>query len=471
MMFSRTGLSLSTQDSNRRIVHMQAWESFLAQQEKEIGSEVVEKWLRPLKILRFDAGNLYLEAKDYFQALWFEEHIRPKVQTSLVTSSHRKVKIHLSIANDSSSLKEKGKEKRQRSKKETDSEKNKPSILFTFDTLDPYCTFNSFVVSKENQLAFKVMKESATQNGKQNAFNPIYLYGPNGSGKTHLLLATAHALKQQGLEVIYIRAETFTEHVVNAIRAGEMSSFRSSYRNIDVLLIDDVHIFSRKGATQEEFFHTFNTLYLAGKQLILSANCAPQKLELIEPRLISRFEWGISIGLETSKQEELKQILHAKCQALQFPLPAKIADFLIDSFPRGPKVLFKALEALILRSHLEESTQKLTIPLVKEYLADIFLEEEKNAITPKKIIHVVGEFYGIRPDDILGTSQNRETVLPRQIAMFLCRNKLKMPFMKIGDFFSRDHSTVISSVKRVEKECEAGNHDFRNALETISSKL
>lgn len=449
---------------------MQAWESFLIQQEKEIGSDIVQKWLRPLKIIRFDAGNLYLEAKDYFQALWFEEHIRLKAQTSLVTGNHRKIKIHLTIANETSVSKEKAKDKK-RSKRENETEKNKPSLLFSSDSLDPYCTFGHFVVSEANQLPFQVLKECATQKEKQHVFNPIYLYGSSGTGKTHLLLAAAHALRKQGLEVIYIRAETFTEHVVSAIRAGEMSTFRNSYRNIDVLLIDDVHLFSRKGATQEELFHTFNTLHVAGKQLILSANCAPQKLELIEPRLVSRFEWGIALALEPANQEEIKQIFQTKCQALQFPLPPKIADFLIESFPRGPKVLFKALEALVLRSHLEESIHKLSVPLVKQYLADIFLEEEKNAITSEKIIYVVGEFYGVCADDILGPSQSREIVLPRQIAMFLCRNKLNMPFMKIGELFSRDHSTVISSVKRVQKECDAGNHEFRNALETITSKL
>lgn len=457
---------------------MRAWEEFLVKEEQELGAEVVEKWLKPLKILKFDAGNLYLEAKDYFQALWFEEHIRPKAETSLVNGTNRQIKIHLSIENvDARPSNAKTKKKKNEGK-----ETATPSFSLTFDHLNPYCTLENFFPTKANQVSFEILCEAVGYNPSTKktvkkategcAFNPIYLHGASGTGKTHLLIALAHTLKQQGLDVIYTRAETFTEHVVSAIRAGEMSVFRHSYRHIDVLLIDDVHLFSRKGATQEELFHTFNTLHLAGKQIILGANCAPHQLQLIEPRLVSRFEWGIALSLEPAKGEELVQILTKKSNALNFPLSPKVTQFLIESF-RTPKAMIKAVEALMLRSHLNSSTTAspgLSLTTAKQHLADLLIDEEKHALTPEKIIQSVGEFYGVRSEDILGTSQSREYVLPRQISMYFCRNELNMPFMKIGELFSRDHSTVMASVKRILKETE-NNKELHSIVGTLTNKL
>jgi chromosomal replication initiator protein len=304
-------------------------------------------------------------------------------------------------------------------------------------------------------------------------FNPIYIYGNGGSGKTHLLMSLAHALKNQGLKIIYVRAETFTDHVVTAIRAGEMSVFRQAYRNIDVLLVDDIDVFSRKGATQEEFFHTFNTLHLEGKQIILASSCSPQELQLIEPRLVSRFEWGIVLPLKSLKSEERRQLLMAKAKALHFDLPLKIANFLTETFKSNSKALIKSLEALVLRLHLDSnhSLSALSITATRILLSDLIEEEHKSALTPQKIIQAVAEQYGIRTEDILGKAQTRECALPRQLAMHLCRDQLKMPFMKIGDLFSRDHSTVMSSVKSIQKSLDQDDRELTGIWQLILKKL
>ena len=307
---------------------MQAWEQFLQKQESELGFETVQKWLRSLRIQRFDACNLYLEAKDSFQALWFEEHIRSKVQTKFVNGNNKRIKIHLSIANGSANPK--------KNKVNPINAKEAKPFRLTFDELDPHCLFQHFVVSQDNQLTYKLISELAglshETSASLGAFNPIYLYGPTGCGKTHLMMSLTQTFRARGLKCIYARAELFTDHVVTAIRAGEMSTFRQAYRNADILIVDDVHVFSRKGATQEEFFHTFNTLHLEGKQIILAANCSPQDLHLIEPRLVSRFEWGIVLPLKPLSMEELKRMLLAKSQALQFFLPPRVIDFLLETF-------------------------------------------------------------------------------------------------------------------------------------------
>lgn len=457
---------------------MQSWELFLQKQEAELGHETVDKWLRTLKIRRFDACNIYLEAKDSFQALWFEEHIRSKVQNTLINGNNKQIKVHLTIANvPALSTKHRTKTK------DTKILKGEHFQL-TFDELDPHCLFQNFVINQENELTLKFLAElteipiskknsTTPHHSSLGAWNPVYLYGTTGCGKTHLLMSLAQVLRVRGLKCIYVRAELFTDHVVTAIRAGEMNTFRQAYRNADALIVDDVHVFSRKSATQEEFFHTFNTLHLEGKQIILSANCAPQELQLIEPRLISRFEWGIVLSLKPLDLNERKKLLHTKSAAFNFPLATKIIDFLAEIFTSHPKSLVKAFEALMLRfpKDLQQNSHALTVAAAKILLADLLMEEQKSLLTSSKIVQAVAEYFGIRTEDILGKSQTRECVLPRQLAMHLCREKLKMPFMKIGDLFSRDHSTVMSAVKHIQKSIDKNHLDIASAWHTIEKKL
>ncbi len=433
---------------------MQAWEEFLTAQEAEIGKETVDKWLRSLKILHFDACNLYLEAQDSFQVIWFEEHIQGKVRTQLVNNNHHAIHIHLKTAEETNPSNKKKKYKRTW---------QPPPLKLESDPLDPTATFDQFIIGQANPIIPKILSDLSEG---QSLFNPIYIYGNAGSGKTHLLMAIAHLLKQKNLHVFFVRAETFTEHVVSAIRGGAMQEFRKIYRNADALLIDDVHLFARRGATQEELFHTFNTLHTTGKQIILTACCSPPYLQDIEARLVSRFEWGITLPLEKLSAEELHQVLKNRCQALRFPLEEETFQFLIKTFHANAKSLHRALEALILRS--PKDTQVAT---VEKLLADLIAEENQSALNPDKIIRAVADFYGIRVDDILGKSQSHDCALPRQIAMHLCRQELEMPFLKIGKIFSRDHSTVMSSVKQIQNKIETQDKEICSALFDLLRRL
>lgn len=449
---------------------MHAWDKFIALQEEELGSETVQKWLKPLKVLRFDACNLFLEAKDAFQAMWFEEHIRQKLQNKFFNNNNKKIKVHLSVANAQQ------KTEKTKVKKNVPSSfaETPPKFSLNFDELNPHCVFENYLVSEHNLLALKLFENIVAQSStkaEMPVFNPIYIFGGKGCGKTHLLMAVAHALKKNGANVIFCRARTFTDHVVSAIRAGEMGTFRQAYRNSDVLIIDDIHVFSRKGATQEEFFHTFNTLHVAGKQIILSANCAPNELQYIEPRLISRFEWGISLSLESPTPQELKEILLKKAQAMNFPLNGKVADFLLETFGNSQS-LNRALEALILRLHLSRNEMPVqTVAVARQILSDLILEEQQTALTPNKIILGVAEYFGIKQEDIQGKSQTRDCVSPRQLAMHLCRTLLKMPFTKIGDLFKKDHSTVMSSVKAIQKGIDMDDPDIASTYRAILKRL
>lgn len=447
---------------------MQAWDHFLSVQEHELGAETVNRWLRTLKVVRFDACNLYLEAKDSFQANWFEEHVRKRVKRNFVNNNNTPIHVHLSVANAAKST-----PSRRRGKKG----EPPPAYILRFDELDPTCNFDTFLTTEKNLIVHKLLSRTCGAAGdpELSTFNPIYIHGPPGSGKTHLLMAAADELVKHKLKTLYIRAETFTDHVVNAIRAGEMHRFRDTYRNADVLLVDDVHLFSRKGATQEELFHTFNTLHLAGKQIILGSLSAPSELQAIEPRLISRFEWGIVLPLETADKELRQRILKQRLDMMNCELHQKVQDFLLETFVSTTSSLCRAVEALILHSHMQgkESvpTKMITVPIAKDSLKRLIEEELRAEITSEKIVQSSAEYFGIRAEDVLGKAQSRDCTLPRQIAMYLCRDMLKMPYMRIGDLFERDHSTVMSSVKIIQKGMDEDEDEIVPAVQVIKKKI
>ena len=426
---------------------MKAWEDFLILVAKELGKSTVNQWLKPLKVLHFDAGNLYLEAQDAFQSTWFEEHIRTKVRQSLLNNNGRPIKVHLAFTNAPQKTKKIG--------------TWKPVLNLVPDNLDPKCLFETYILGKNTPIQ---LFENAV---KKALFNPIYIHGPHGSGKTHLLMATANFFKAKGISCFYVRAETFTEHVVAAIRNGAMQKFRDIYRNHDVLLIDDLHVISGRSATQEEFFHTFNTLHTAGKQIILSANLPPSRLIEIEPRLTSRFEWGLVLPSHQLEPLELQKLLCSRIQEAVFPLSQNVHEWLLSQFSSPPSLL-RALDTLMLRAHLDKIDSSQIDPAKASFfLATLLEEEKKRLITVEKIVRTVGKVYGIKMTDILGKSQTQECVLPRQIAMYLCRTYLNMPFMKIAEHFSRDHSTVMTSVKIVRNKTE----ELKSYLEAISQKI
>ncbi|HUD01424.1 MAG TPA: DnaA/Hda family protein [Rhabdochlamydiaceae bacterium] len=424
---------------------MRAWEEFLQAQVKELGSEAIEKWAKTLKVVFFDAGNLYLEAQDSFQVNWFEEHLRPKVRQFFRNNNQRLIQVHVSLANAPKAKKI-----------------WKPVLNLSPDSLDPGCRLETYFPGATNLTSFSLLKESL----EKPAYNPIYLHGPSGTGKSHLLMASSFYLTAQKKQCFYVTASTLTNHIVAAMRTGGMQALRELYRKHDVLLVDDVHQLSHRSATQEELFHTFNTLHVAGKQIILASDSLPSLLEGIEPRLTSRFEWGLVLPFQPLNSQEQKEFFNKRAEEKKLELPQEIEGFLLGSLT-SVKSLQSALETI----HLRKGKNQITVPLLQKWIEPLLEDQKRKALTPEKIIQAAAEIFEIQSADILGRSQNQECSLPRQVAMYLCRLMLKMPYLKIAAAFSRDHSTVMTSVKSVDKKI--GEHDnvMLSTINSIKSKL
>lgn len=447
---------------------MQAWEDFLKKQEDLLGKQTVNQWLRSLKILHFDATNLYLEAADAFHMLWFEEHVRPLVKTHLLNNNARTIKVHIHVPDST-----------------VDKKKHKAEQAIAFsavlDKLDPIATLANFIPAKTNEVIMRLCCELvgvdpvslrfSTSIPNLAACNPIFLWGKSGTGKTHLLMALTHLFSQRGLKALFVRAETFTEHVISAIRSSEMQKFRAIYRHVDALLIDDVHVFMRKDATQEEFFHLFNTLHLSGKQIVLSSNTPPFQLEEIEPRLVSRFEWGIVLQLKELTEIERKKLLAHCCKIRNFPLTEKVCSFLIHAFPNNHSLL-RAFEALLLRTYLKDKhlrSDKLQLGQVETILADLLQFEQKKTLNKDTILSAVASYFDIDPAEIIGKSQSQRHTFPRQISIYLCRVLLKLSFTQIGKVFSRDHSTAVTAVKQIKIKLENRDKELQEILKQIEA--
>ena len=432
---------------------MKAWNELLKILESQFGKKTINVWLRPLKVVKFDAGNLYLNATSAFQLHWFNEYITPYLHRHLLTGSGRPIKVHLSIEGENPFVKK---------------EKKPLKNWYQPDLLEPHANFESFIQSSDPNLPYTILTQLANGSLHLGQYNPIYIHGPRGSGKSHLLMSIAKVLKEKERRCFFVRASTFTDHVIWAFRSTSLQDFRKTYRNIDVLIIDDVHLFARKMATQEELFHTFNHLHTAGHQIILGSERAPRLLEEIEERLVSRFEWGLTLPVAPPSDELRLKILEQRADSLTLSLNLSLKAFLIESF-KNLDTLVQALETLAF--HLPEASNPTDLEIAKYHLKHLLTKELETYLTPEKILKIVANAFGIKIEDILGKGQNREWTLPRQIAMYLCREKLKLPYPKIGRLFFRDHSTVITSVKRVKKGAKKKEKTFVVPLRDIQQAL
>lgn len=442
---------------------MEAWDRFLDFLETKYGKETTDKWARTLKVIRFDACNIFIKSNDFFQTQWINEYIFPLASKHFIDSNGKSIRIR--IESDEKKPKAKIPEK-------------PAAINFTSDAILPYATLDHYFPSEENSFSYKAIGKIFGYDTDSMQLtelpddppNPVYVYGSKGSGKTHLLMSIKTLLEKHGLNVFYVTADTFTDHVVHAIRFSKMETFRKTYRNVDALIIDDIEVLSRKNATQEEFFHTFNTLQTTGRMIILSSMFSPRKLEGIEERLVSRFEWGILLNIHVTREKSLcGKLLSDRTAMLQLALDDPTKSYLLQNFTTVDRLSY-AVEELSKNSISETISLAGSKPILDKLIKQRILDE----LNSDKILEEIAKVFGIRVVDMQSKAQTRDCVLPRQFAMFFLRHELKMPFMKIGGIFKKDHSTVMTSIRQIESQAEKNHEEtlyYINAISTALAKL
>ena len=346
------------------------------------------------------------------------------------------------------------------------------NINYENANLNPKYRFDTFVVGNNNKFAHSASLAVAESPGE--AYNPLYLYGGPGLGKTHLMHSIGHFVLDQNPDrkVLYVTSEQFTNEVIESIRSGnaaKMNKFREKYRTVDVLLIDDVQFIIGKESTQEEFFHTFNVLHSAGKQIILSSDKPPKELETLEERFRSRFEWGLIADIQPPDYETRMAILKKNAENYNKIISEDIFDYIATNIKSNIRELEGAYNKVIAYSRL--NNVEITLDNVKEALKDIISPDASRQVTPQLIINIVAEHFGIKPEDIVSKRRNSEFVLPRQICMYLCRMLLDESLQSIAKSLNKkDHTTVIHGIDKITEDIKT-NEELKNRIDVIMKKI
>jgi chromosomal replication initiator protein len=335
-------------------------------------------------------------------------------------------------------------------------------------SLNPRYTFESFVVGSSNQFAHAACLAVAELPSK--AYNPLFLYGGVGLGKTHLLHAIGHHVYRlhATLTVLYISSERFTNELINAIRYDKTGEFRAKYRTIDLILIDDIQFLSGKERTQEEFFHTFNDLYEARKQIVVSSDCAPKEIPDLEERLRSRFEWGLIADIQPPDLETRVAILKRKATIERIRLPDDVAFLIASRIKSNIRELEGSLTRVVAFCAL--TGREMTVDLVQEVLSDLWGNEEK-IISIEQIQRKVAEYYSIKPSDLKARNRTKAVALPRQVAMYLARQLTHASLAEVGRAFGgKDHTTVLHAVGKIQALVQE-NSKLQKTIETLTQTI
>ena len=338
--------------------------------------------------------------------------------------------------------------------------------------LNPKYKFDTFVVGSSNKFAHSACLAAAESPG--DTYNPLYLYGGPGLGKTHLMHSIGHFILEQdpAKKVLYVTSEEFTNEVIESIRSGNaasMTKLREKYRTVDVLMVDDVQFIIGKESTQEEFFHTFNVLHAARKQIILSSDKPPKEIETLDERFRSRFEWGLIADIQPPDYETRMAILRKNAESCSRQINEEIIKYIATNIKSNIRELEGAFNKIVAAGKLNKVD--VTLDLAEEALKDIIYPDKSKEITPNLIINIVSEHFGVRPEDITSKKRNSEFVLPRQIVMYLCRTLIDISYVNIGKLLGKkDHTTIMHGFNKITAELEI-NEELRNKVDIIIKKI
>ncbi len=333
--------------------------------------------------------------------------------------------------------------------------------------LNPRYTFDAFIVGNSNRLAHAASLAVAEAPGE--SYNPLFLYGGVGLGKTHLLHAIGHQSIQAGLAVLYVSSEQFTNEIVNAIRYRTTEEFRAKYRSVDILLVDDIQFIAGKESTEEEFFHTFNSLYEMSKQIVICSDRPPKAIVSLEERLRSRFEWGLIADIQPPDLETRMAILRVKADVLHYPVPDDIITYIAGRVQTNIRELEGCLNRLMAYQHLHQVD--LTLEVARAAMTSLGNDSRESHLNIKQIAQAVAEYYHLSLEDMCGKQRDKHIVMPRQIAMYLMRQETQASLLEIGQMFGgRDHSTVLHACEKIDREVNI-NPTLRREIVAIREQL
>jgi len=412
------------------------WNRLKRRLQHQLDADEFATWFGPLKARAESGGRLVLVAPNARFLHTLEESYRPAVDRAIADIADPSFRVLFSLEDEPPPAAARA--------AATVAEPELPP-----PNLNPRYSFDTFVVGSSNQFAHAAAKAVAERPSE--SYNPLFLYGGVGLGKTHLLHAIGHQIlaDRPRLRVSYLVAEQFVNELINSIRFDRMPAFRERYRTSDVLLVDDVQFLAGKERTQEEFFHTFNTLYTAQKQIILSSDSSPRQIPTLEERLRSRFEWGLIADIQAPDLETKIAILRRKAEADGVPLPREVAEFIARQVRSNVRELEGLLNRVVAFSSL--TGKPVTPELAKETLKDI-LPEDQQRINGPDIVKHVARHYGLKVSEIKSRSNSRAIAFPRQVAMYLCKRLTDLSYPEIGKMFNdKHHSTVMYSVDKIDQ--------------------
>lgn len=436
----------------------QAWQAALGQLQMEMPKPAYDTWVRDAEFMAYEDGCFTVGVANAYVRDWLESRLASTARRMLTGIMNRTVDVRFTVWNEAPSESLESVE----IKEETPIQ---PVLRPVNRNINTRYTFENFMVGASNRLAHAASMAVAEK--PAHAYNPLFLYGGVGLGKTHLLHAIGNIAIQQGLEVLYVSSEEFTNDLISAIRTHTTQAFRDKYRHTDVLLVDDIQFIAGKESTQEEFFHTFNTLHGQDKQIVVSSDRPPKALVTLEERLRSRFEWGLTADIQPPDLETRLAILHSKAERMGYDLP----DIALETIARRVQSNIRELEGALTRiiAFANLGDLPLTSSFVESALVDLL--PHRSEVQPEEVVNKVAEVFGVSLERILSPERSRQVALPRQIAMYLLHEEANISLPQIGNALGgRDHTTIHYGCEKIADLLERDDH-LRKQVINIKEQL
>ena len=429
-----------------------AWQAVLGQLQMEMAKATYDTWVRDAEFVAYEDGTFIIGVQNAYARDWLDSRLTSTINRSLVGLMGRSVEVRFVVWQE--------RPKPEPAPVVVEEDEAETVAQPRRITMNHRYSFESFVVGASNRLAQAA--SMAVAENPARAYNPLFLYGGVGLGKTHLLHAIGNVAMQSGLSVLYVSSEEFTNDLINAIRSHTTQAFRDKYRMTDVLLIDDIQFIAGKESTQEEFFHTFNTLHGQDKQIVISSDRSPKAMSTLEERLRSRFEWGLIADIQPPDFETRLAILRSKAERMGRDVPGEIMEMIAQRMQSNIRELEGALNRIV--AHADLRGISLTKELVNTALIDLL--PQRKEVEPKEVVRMVAEAFGITVEQILARDRSRAVALPRQIAMYLLREEAQISLPQIGDVLGgRDHTTVMYACGKVSELLEEDDRLRRQVVD------